>query len=127
MATITIPTIATRQEVRADAVHLYNNLDVKLPEDPSLITDELLIAKYGQILIDRQLEPQNDTGEQVGDRVRAPAHNPRLQDILNRTYTRPDGSTFTGRQVLWDLAILADNHKAEDLLAPPTTDPEIQP
>lgn len=124
MATITIPAPATRQEVRAEAVHLYNNLDVKLPEDPSLITDELLIAKYGRITIDRMLEPQNDVGTQLGDRVRVPSHGPRLQDILNRTYTRPDGSTFTGRQALWDLAILTDHHKAEDFLAPPKPEPQ---
>lgn len=117
MASVTIPNPATRQEVRADAVILRNNLDVKLPEDPALITDALLIAKYGGITIDRMLEPQDDAGRQVAERIRAPTPaQPSLADILPHTYTRPDGSTFTGRQLMWDIAILTDHHKAEGLL-----------
>jgi hypothetical protein len=117
MASITIPNPATRQEVRADCVFLRNNLDVKFPDDPKLITDKHLIAKYGSITIDRMLEPQDDAGNQVGERVRAPSPAmPKLADILTRTYTRPDGTTFTGRQLMWDLQILIDHHKAEGLL-----------
>jgi hypothetical protein len=117
MANVLIPALATRQEVRCDCIFLRNNLNVKLPADPKQITDALLIAKYGHITIDRELEPQDDAGNQVGERVRAPSPAmPKLADILTRTYTRPDGTTFSGRQLMWDLQIMIDHHKAEGLL-----------
>ena len=119
MATITIPKPnpkAEKYEVRADGLHFGNNLDVQLPSDPALITDQMLIAKYGSVIIDRQLEPQDAAGKKVGNRTRADSAHPSMADILTRTYQRPDGSTFTGRQHCWDLQIMADHHKAEGLL-----------
>lgn len=128
MTSITIPNPATRQEVRADGIFLRNNLDVKLPADPKLITDKQLIAKYGSITIDRMLEPQDDAGNQVGERIRAASPcMPRLADILTRTYTRPDGTTFSGRQMMWDLQIMTDFHKAEGLLPVATADDKDTP
>lgn len=127
MATVLIPTTATRHEVRADAIIMRNNLAVKLPEDPAQITLDLLVEKYGSAVIDRMLEPQDDAGNQVGKRTRVQERNLDVRDILPRTYTRPDGSTFSGRQHCWDLQIMADHHKAEGLLPVAAPAPETKP
>jgi len=116
MATVTIPAPATQQEVRVDTLILRNNLNEHLPEFPALPTDEQVIAKFGGSQMDRMLEPQDATGKQVGERIRVSPTAPLpLADILTRTYQRPDGSTFSGRQMMWDIQIMADFHKAEGL------------
>ena len=111
MTTITIPNTAICNEIRCECVHLYNNLNVKLPEDRAP-TDEELIAKYGTIILDTMLEPQDATGAQVGERMRTMSRRPDFATILDKVYTRPDGTTFLGRQLMWDICIMTDAHKA---------------
>jgi hypothetical protein len=115
MPSITIPNPAHHHEVRADAIIMRNDLSKNLP-DPSLITLDMLVEKYGEAIIDRVLEPQDADGKQVGPRTRAASLALNVRDVLTRTYARPDGSTFTGMQWCWDAQILADYHKAEGLL-----------
>ncbi len=113
MATVTIPNPAVENEVRCDCIHLYNNLDAKLSDPPTM--DELA-AKYGRILLDRVLEPLDANGVPCGPRTRCerPA-TPTFASVAATTYTRPDGTTFTGTQMCWDLQIMADAHKADGL------------
>jgi hypothetical protein len=113
MASVTIPNSAHHMEVRADAIIMRNDLSNNLPESPTL---DQLVAKYGNVTIDRILEPQDADGKQVGDRIRAPSLALNVRDVLTRTYMRPDGSTFTGTQHCWDAQIMADFHKAEGLV-----------
>lgn len=111
MTTVTIPNTATRNEIRCDCIHLYNDMSIKLPED-RLPTDEELIRKYGTIILDIMLEPQDAMGVQVGERIRTTSRRPVLANILDKVYTRPDGTIFLGRQLLWDLCIMTDEHKS---------------
>lgn len=111
------PKTTTRKEVRAVQIVGLNDLDAD-PARPDL--------KYG-FFIHRVAEPQNDQGEQTGARIPLPPFQVPMVDVLTRTFTRQDGSTFTGAQHLLDHNHVVDHYKAmaEAPSPEPASDPEI--
>lgn len=112
MGTVTIPAPSTRLEVRCDAIIARNDLSKSLSDPPTL--DELE-AKFGRISLDRVLEPIDADGKASGPQQRIDRADLTYIEVAERTYTRPDGSTFSGHQHCWDTQIVADAHKAKGL------------
>jgi len=109
------PKTTTRKEVRAVQIVGLNDLDAD-PSRPDL--------KYG-FLIHRVVEPQNDSGEQTGARIPLPPFQVPMLDVLTRTFTRPDGSTFSGAQHLMDHNMVVDHYKA--MAEIPSPEPAADP
>lgn len=104
MATITIPNVATQQEIRCDGLICRNNLDVS--EDNPL-------QKYS-IILDRMAEPQDATGKRIGDRVRLPSLSVPMTDLFTHDITI-NGVTMTGAQIMGFVNALIDDYKADGL------------
>ena len=118
MGTVTIRAPSTRLEVRCSAVIARNDLRKDLSNPPTM---EELEAKFGVIILDRVLEPVDADGKACGPWQQIDPANLTYAEVADRTYTRPDGTTFTGAQFAWDMQIMADCHKAKGLTAPEKT------
>jgi len=99
------PMTTTRKEVRAVAAVATNDVDAS-HDDPTV--------KYG-FEIHRVLEPQDSTGASTGPREKARPLKVSMADVLSRTFTRADGSTFSGADHLADHLAVIDYYKAQDL------------
>lgn len=108
-------TITTRREIRALQVIGTND-----PDADALRPD----LKYG-LEIHRCVEPQDDAGQRTGAREMLPPFRVPMADVLSRTFTRPDGSTFSGVQHLLDHNAVIDHYKGQTpAVEPVTPDPE---
>jgi hypothetical protein len=101
MADLKIPSTATQQEIRAEALICRNRLDA----------DGL--DKYA-LVIDRISEPQDAEGVRVGDRARLPSVNLPLSAIVAESYTI-GGTTLTVPEILAFVNEVVDAHKGDGL------------
>jgi len=104
MTTVTVPILATKAEIRCDALICRNNLDV--PESDPL-------AKYS-VHIDRISEPQTENGTRVGSRERLTTLTVPTADVMQHEITL-EGLTLSGAQIMGFVNALIDDFKADGL------------
>jgi hypothetical protein len=96
---------ATRMEVRCNVVVAENNLDIPMDGD---------LTKKFSLRIARIGEPQDDTGDRVGDRVPLDNVNVPMGEAMARTFTAA-GITLPGAAILALFNEVIDTYKGKDL------------